>query len=136
MLSLCGGRVEEGGFLILEFKIPGCSELVGRRGKEGKKISRDDFSVSGVRQFTNVHRVMVVATCQNLLMKMTASTKLDSADGDASCSCRCCKYASTSAAVKENGEMLKNLVNQCVNLITELILSVAFGSSCFGSSVR
>ena len=66
---------------------------------------------------------MAVATCgifKTFSQKLTASTKLDSADGDASCSCRCSRYASTSAAVKGKGEMLKeNLVNQCVNLMIE-----------------
>ena len=53
--------------------------------------------------------------------KLTASTKLDSADGDASCSCKCSKYASTSAACKGNGVMLnENFVNQCVNLMIEV----------------
>ena len=37
MWSSCGGRVEEGGFLVLEFRIQGCSELVegggGRRAR-------------------------------------------------------------------------------------------------------
>ena len=70
--------------------------------------------------------VMAVATCgmfKTFSQKLTASTKLDSADGDASCSCRCSRYASTSAAVKGKGEMLKeNLVNQCVNLMIQLAL--------------
>ena len=70
--------------------------------------------------------VIAVATCgmfKTFSQKLTASTKLDNADGDASCSCRCSKYASTSAAVKGKGVTLKeNLVNQCVNLMIELAL--------------
>ena len=70
--------------------------------------------------------VMVVAKCgmfRTFSQKLTASTKLDNADGDASCSCRCSKYASTSALVKGKGVMLKeNLVNQCVNLMIEFAL--------------
>ena len=56
-----------------------------------------------------VFGVMVVATCGmfKTSQKLTASTKLDSADGDASCSCKYSKYASTSAASNGNGEMLK-----------------------------
>ena len=70
--------------------------------------------------------VMAIAECgmfRTFSQKLTASTKLDSADGDASCSCRCSKYASTSVAVNGKGEILKeNLVNQCVNLMIELAL--------------
>ena len=71
--------------------------------------------------------VMAVAKCgmlRTFSQKLTASTKLDNADGDASCSCRCSKYASTSALVKGKGVMLKeNLVKaQCVNLMIEFAL--------------
>ena len=66
--------------------------------------------------------VMVVATCgmfKAFSQKLTASTKLDNADGDASCSCKYSKYASTSAAKKcaankEMFEMLKRELGEPV----------------------